>query len=213
MSSEEFFEIGSETTKPEPRKRGRPAKVEAKQAEIASDLVPDIAVVESEQELLYWVGTLPGSPVESVDVGGVNFSKVTENISRGPSGTTIRTPVIGSIVPISARRIEKIKAGIRSTVIRFNREDDGQHEEPGTGKNLGDPHQRPRKGFLINIPTEEELRIRQQSGFAARRYTPAKYDEPVARYLFAVPCEDQNNPRPGQTYPKPLTETGLKWPI
>lgn len=182
------------------------------------DLVPDFdaPLSGSLSEYVYWVGVTPSCPVEHIDLAGINFPKLNENIIPDPSraGRTQRIPVIGSLVNLTEDKIRLMRDRLPRSIIRFsdNQEAKGVQEEPGTGQNLGDLHLQPRKGFLIRIPTDEYVKERQAAGRATRHYVRKKGDEPVARYMFAVLCADQNNPARGEYYPEVLENTGLEWP-
>ena len=178
-------------------------------------LVPDLSKFARgiEKEYFYWVGVLPSCPVEYIDLAGINFPKINENIipASDRTGGTQRVPVIGSITLLTEKRLELMREVLPRTVIRFF-EAPGVQEEPGTGQNLGDLHVRPRKGHRITIPTDKEIEIRRKQGRPARLYVPGPHDEPAARYMFAQLCKDQEHPERGDHYPDTLDITGLEWP-
>jgi|SRR5688572_1518529 len=177
-----------------------------------SDLVPDLSIHSDAVDVghFYWIGALPSCPVSHVTIAGECFPKIEEQvISLG--GQTKRIPVIGAVVRLNKPKIRLMRERLRQTVIRFTSEPD-LIEEPGTGKNIGDAHQRGRKGHPITIPTSEFLAERAKNKIPARPYRPTKNDEPVARYLFAQLCRDQDKGERGTTYPDVLEVTGLEWP-
>lgn len=179
------------------------------------DLVPRIdpnsRVVQREH--FYWVGALPACPTEHVDLCGVNFPKMNENIVPDPMRTDkkARIPVIGTIVRLTEEKLKLIQARLKRTVVRFY-EDRDQKDEPGTGENIGDVHQRARRGQVITIPREEDVVTAEKAGRNTRRYVPDRRDEPVARYLFMRLCENQVTGNRGEHYPDPLEVSGLEWP-
>lgn len=184
-----------------------------------SDLVPDLGKHTAVTRKLYtfWVGVTPSCPVESVDVAGINFPKLNERIIKDPAraGGTKRVPVIGALVHLDQRKIDLLRERLPRLVMRFPYGEagaEGVKDEPGTGQNLGDLHIRPRKGFPITIPTEAELKAAEKRGKPGRGYVPKDGDEPAARYLFAVLCEDQKHPTRGDFYPPTLEDSGLEWP-
>jgi len=210
-----------------PYKKRQPSAVEDAPAAIATapaprsatrisgaDLVPDLNKHRGsvERGYFYWVGVTPSCPVEGVDCAGINFPKVNERLIAGRNGEQQRVPVIGALVRLSERKIRLLRERLPRVVVRFTRDDQGVKEEPGTGQNLGDLHIRPRKGFLITIPTEADLKQREQRGIAARRYVQGPNDEPAARYMFARLCRNQEIGERGDTYPDTLANTGLDWP-
>lgn len=201
-------------------RRARVAPAEAPPAKThipASELVPDLGSARLRSGTLnqyrYWIGALPDCPVESVDLCGLNFPKVNENLIDDPMRTGIkkRVPVIGAIVFITAEKIRALRERLPRTVIRFLDEPE-QRDEPGTGQNVGDVHKRARRGHLITIPTPEEVEARKKAGRSTRQYVPGPNDVPAANYLFAQLCADQQNGSREETYPETLADTGLVWP-
>ena len=203
---------------------GQPATLTAQntpqpaQTHIAgSDLVPDITSHKAQQGVArtfkYWVGVTPSCPREHIDLAGINFPKVNENLVSDPmrTGNKRRVPVIGSIVDLDQRKILKMRDRLRRTVIRFL-DDAGQTEEPGTGQNVGDNHVRPRRGQIITIPTDEDIEDRGRRGKPTNAYRPHPNDVPAARYMFAQICDDQDKGSRGEYYPDTLETTGLSWP-
>ena len=183
-----------------------------------SALVPDIESRRRNggvaKEFFYWVGVTPSCPVQHVDIAGINFPKVNENLIDDPlrSGTKKRVPVIGAIVRLNEKAMKTLRERLPRTVIRFT-DDEGEREEPGTGQNIGDVFRRPRRGHLITIPTAEEVAQRRATGRPTREYVPRPSDVPAARFMFAVYCSDQTRGNRGDVYPDPLETAGLRWPL
>lgn len=203
---------------------GRPAvlggakpRIVAKTHIAGRDLVPDLAARGASagvmREYLYWVGVTPSCPREHIDCAGINFPKVNENLIDDPMRTNRkqRVPVIGAIVRLTEDKIRRMREKLPRLVIRFL-DDKGQHEEPGTGQNIGDNFQRPRRGQIITIPTDEEVKAAQERGKATRQYVMQRQDVPAARFMFAQLCADQEKGSRGEIYPEPLEVTGLEWP-
>ncbi len=180
---------------------------------VGSDLVPDIERHRTalSKVAYYWIGALPGLPVENVSIGGETFPKMEERVINMPGGTTQRSPLIGALVPLTADKVALIRDRLRQTVVRFTDEDDGGL---GVGKTveaaIGD--QKRRRGFLITIPSDAEMAERRKNQLPENRYVPDIRDEPVAKYLFAQLCPDQDRPGRGEHYPPPMIETGIQWP-
>jgi hypothetical protein len=183
-----------------------------------SELVPDLdghrAGAGVVVEYRYWVGVTPSCPVEHIDLAGINFPKVNENLVNDPlrTGMKKRVPVIGAIVFLTEDKIRRMRERLKRTVIRFIDSDSGAHDEPGTGQNVGDNHRRPRRGHVITIPTAEEIAQRRKTGKATRAYVPNANDVPAARFMFAQLCDDQERGSRGEVYPDCLETTGLAWP-
>ena len=104
-----------------------------------SDLVPDLDAHKAQSGVArsykYWVGVTPSCPREHIDLAGINFPKVNENLVTDPmrTGNKRRVPVIGAIVDIDEHRVQRMRDKLKRTVIRFL-DDGGQTEEPGTGR-------------------------------------------------------------------------------
>jgi hypothetical protein len=182
-----------------------------------SELVPNLGDHEHAHGIArsykFWVGVTPSCPREYIDLAGINFPKVNENLVADPmrTGNKRRVPVIGSIVDLDERKIQKMREKLKRTVIRFL-DDGGQAEEPGTGQNVGDNHQRPRRGQIITIPTDAEVEERRRRGKPTQEYRPHPNDVPAARYMFAQLCDDQTKGSRGEYYPDTLETTGIWWP-
>lgn len=178
-----------------------------------SSLVPDLekhraAVTESHW---YWLGVTPDCPAKIVTLAGLSFPIINEDVRRTPDGRTERIPRIGAVLQLTREHILRIRERLARTVVRFI-EDKGTHVEPGSGQNLGDPIERPRKGYVITIPRDEDIKARRDAGFSIQPYVQMPGDEPAARYLFAVLCSNQERGSRGESYPDPLEKTGLEWP-
>lgn len=193
-------------------------KTKSRTAIAGKDLTADIAVRTQASGLSrryrYWVGITSSCPVEWIDLAGINFPKINEKIVPDPlrTGKKRRSPVAGALVWLTEDKIRLMRERLPRTVIRFL-DDKGVQEEPGTGENIGDVAQRPRRGQVITIPTEEDLADRRKRGKPARVYVPdPTRDVPASRFMFAHLCEDQDRPERGDHYPDTLETTGLEWP-
>lgn len=192
--------------------------LEPKTKVAGSDLVADIKghsqAAGLERRYRYWIGITPSCPVNGIYLAGLNFPKVNEQIVPDPArtGQKRRRLVAGAIVWITEHKIRLLRERLPRTVIRFS-SDEGVRDEPGTGENIGDVAQRPRRGRVITIPSDAELEERRQRGKPAHAYRPdSKRDVPAARFMFAQLCENQEHPEQGEFYPDPLELTGLEWP-
>ena len=171
-----------------------------------------------ERSYWYWIGALPGMPIEHVEIGGQCFPKMEEHITRGAVGETVRAPVIGALVRLTADNVRRIRDRLPRTVVRWRDEDADERSDreglEGVGQSvdavLGEP--RRRKGYLITIPTESEIAARRAAGRPANLYQARAGDEPASRYLFAQRCTDQSRPGRGDHYPMPLEATGIEFP-
>lgn len=205
---------------------GTPAVIEVPQTPAApaktkisgSSLVPDIEKSRKDGGVMrsykYWVGVTPNCPVSYITMAGICFPKINENLIDDPMGGSVkrRIPVVGAIVTLNEMQMRRLLKRLPQTVVRFIDFDAGTMEEPGTGKNIGDVHQQPRRGQLITIPTKEEVEQRLASNKATRDYTPSPSDVPAARFMFAQLCGDQKLGSRGDFYPETLETAGFDWP-
>jgi len=173
-------------------------------------------------ECWYWLGAFPQCVGEGLDVAGLNFPKMTENVKRGGlGGKTQRIPRIGALVRLPIEKVELIREKLPNCVIRFTEklqpetittDDDGNEQRTGHQTDAMDYTQPRRQGHPIRIPTEAQMKEARKHGRPMRQYVRQELDEPAADYLFAVPCANQASPARGEAYPEPLSETGLPWP-
>ncbi len=189
-----------------------------------SALVPDLDANRAVMRYTkwYWIGALPGSPVEAVTVAGQCFPKIEERIIKASAAADqVRYPVIGAIVPLTKTDIDRMREALPRTIMRFTssgRQTSDQFGagmpaiDAGTGNTVEQAIGRNRKGFLVTIPKAKDVEEMLKQGRAARTYEQREGDEPAARYLFAQLCPDQQNPSRGEVYPEPLELTDLDWP-
>lgn len=191
------------------RSKGLSTKVRIEPA----DLDPGIAArkVVAAETRWFWIGTLPECPDWAPVFNGLDFPKFVEQASRSRDGRTIRIPMVGQIVKLSQERLRVIAGHIARTVIRFR----SAQESSDRGIGLG-PAELPtprRKGSLIKIKTPEELEALRKAGLPAPVYEAQPFDEPMSNYVFMIPCADQKNGgRNGNSYPDPISVTGIDWP-
>lgn len=177
----------------------------------SKSLEPDI---KSEQLAVldarwFWVGALPECPIWTPTFAGVSFAKMSERVVN-KDGQTFRYPLVGCLANLNRTQVDAVISSIRRTVIRFSKPGDGRG--PGVGGDAVELKTQHRNGALIKIPTEQELKERRDAGMPAESYSTSPLDEPVARYVFMLPCVDQNNPARGTHYPEPVSVTGIDWP-
>lgn len=198
----------------------KPRKPAAPRAKIdGAKFLPDLERHRAslDQSHWYWIGTLPGTPVEWATIGGECFPKMEELIIRDGEGGSRRVPVIGALVKLDKRKIDNIVEALSRSVVRFT---DGGIEKPAGSSNatvadvMAEASSKSRrKGFLITIPTAKEAKERAENNLPPPApYSQQKGDEPLARYVFAQLCDDQAHPSRGEFYPEPLETTGLEWP-
>jgi hypothetical protein len=165
-------------------------------------------------EYAFWMGVVPSCPVAQINAGGLNFPKMNERLIDSPNrtGEKLRVPEIGGLNKhVNIQHIERLKELIPRLVLRF-KDDPVEAEEPGSGENIGHVHQRPRRGYVVTIPTEEEIAKAKEAGANLPRYVRQPLDEPAAKYMFLKLCADQEMPQREAIYPPTLDVTGIEWP-
>lgn len=177
-------------------------------------LRPDISanVGVAARTFLFWIGVTADCPVEHIDMAGENFPKVSEDLLRERDGSVRRVPRMGALIRMDARKFERLQERLTRTVVRMY-DDPGEKDEPGTGENMGDMHRRPRRGAIITIPTEEDLKSREARGMPARRYQAHTGDRPASEFMYCVLCRDQKAGERTDTRPATIAEVGLDNPF
>jgi len=64
----------------------------------------------------YWVGTLPGSPVDFVSVAGQTCPKLEEKISWKKDGTQLNVPVIGALLALTKADIARLTGEMKANI-------------------------------------------------------------------------------------------------
>lgn len=171
-------------------------------------MVPKALPDGAEKSFKYWLGCTARCPVQNVTVAGIGFPMLNENV-KVVDGRTHRYPVIGTIASLTESDIRRVSERLSRVVVRWT---GGQDDPKGIANSVEAVFQQRRHGQLITIPTEAEIAERKKAGLPTNRYVPMPGDEPAARYLFALLCDDQVHGNRGEVYPPPLEETGLEWP-
>lgn len=176
-----------------------------------ASLVPDLGKLTKGVigKHAYWIGALPGAPREHLDIGGIDFPKMEEDVRNDKTGKTKRREHIGSIRRLTLVQLQRVQDNVPRQLIRFESAG-GSPGGPGDGLEVLDEPRR--KGKSVRIPTNAEI----EKGIKHKRlptpYSPEATDEPAARYVFMVLCPDQNKPQCSDFYPESLETTGLEWP-
>lgn len=196
---------------------------------------PELLAVATTKRYSFWVGVYPACPPDGVVVGAINFPKVSAKLRRPPDSDTYEHfPYIGGIVPMSRAQFDRVCDRMKYQLIRFA--EPRNDKQPMAGSKMEDnrvpsklevremrengeampPGFYKRKagteGGPVKIPRPEDIKKAKENGRALPGYMAQPYDEPAARYLFCIPCEDQENPRAGEIYPPSIADTGMVWP-
>lgn len=188
---------------------GAPPVAERKNFVPGTALAPDperkrVAVTK---EFYYWIGVLPDCPVDSADIGGINFPKINQLPIPDPTDRTKQklVPVIGAIVVLDKQRVKRIIDKLPNTIVRLTGETTRENKDTGTITTK-------RRGQLISIPTKEEVAELKKHKRRIRNYVPREEDEPIAKFLYMRLCPNQDKPGRGSEYPETLLEAGLELP-
>lgn len=179
-------------------------------------LIPDASMMVGVQETgyWYWVGlTEDAHGLWSLHCAGITFPKIEFVSMSVGDGDSQRYPMPGSLVRISEERMERMRADLRRTVLRSRGKPGGLREDDSGAKNVGKHKHEGHWLEPIRIPTKEEAELAKANGMPKRRYDPQPTDIPAANVMFAQLCSDQSAPARGAAIPKPLSVTGLTWPV
>lgn len=211
--------VEPESTEQPKKRRGRPPKAESSPApsngkKKGSHLLADLDQYKHglSQTYAFWVGVTSSCPKPGIDLAGINFPAVTGHKSSFAEGERELRP--GAIVRLRKDQVERMIKRLPQTVIRF-RDYPAEHAPELSSRFVsnveGSQVEKPRGGTLITIPTKEEIEQVRARGTYYPEYQAQPTDEPAARYMYCMLCEDQQNPQRGTFY-RTLEETGLEWP-
>ncbi len=186
-----------------------------------SALVADLGKAPGvEKSYAYWCGALQGCPSEAIECGGINFPKMTQLV-MGQGQLTQRVPMVGAIKRLSESKLRLIAEQLPLRRIRFRaapaapQKWDRSKKEMVDGEydgTLTDLEYVRREGRLVRIPSKAQVDDAIKKNRKPPSYVAGDFDEPAARYMFCVLCENQKNPATGLAYPESLEVTGLQWP-
>lgn len=193
----------------------KPKRLKKARAKKGSDLLPDFS---SRDMVLvrhwFWLGILPTlSDRSHLSVAGIAFpASVDKVITRKRQGTehTRRIPTVGQCIPLSKAQIDLLREQLPYCIYRFI--DPPREDIQGVGDGIEALDEEPRRGHAIRVYTPESIEARRAAGQPANEYVPEEWDEPLADYLFCIPCENQKRPKCGDEFPEPVSVTGLEWP-
>ncbi len=164
-----------------------------------ADLAPNLAdSIVITKQYTYWIGVTSECPGNHLSCGGINFPKTTDLMEDDPMkpGSMRRIPQIGTLHPLTARQMKSVMEALPFRIIRFTESEEGK----------------PRKGYPVRIPTPERIEQAKKNRTTLPEYIQQAGDEWAAKYMFAVLCKDQDDPKRGLEYPPTLAEAGLEWP-
>ena len=157
-----------------PKSTKVPAEWKPKGSALVPDLEKNRAVIRHTQ--WYWIGALPGSPVEAVAIAGQCFPKIEEHIIKAKAAAEqVRYPVIGALVPLTKLDIDRMREALPRTIMRFTSKESAAS---GTGNTVEHAIGQNRKGFLVTIPKESDAKEMLKQGRAPRTYEQRDGDEP-----------------------------------
>lgn len=178
------------------------------------DSYEGLAVME---EHPFWMGLTADCPINQIDVGGLHFPKMEEEIVINNAGKQVRVPVVGALnYHVTRENFDALIEVLPRIVIRFTEpeiEEDENAMGPD-GQNTGQPR-RVRRGYLVKIPTKEQIEANEKDirdnggrGRRLRRYVRQPSDRPASEFMFFQHVADK---RRGHNY-QTIAEEGLNWP-
>lgn len=133
---------------------------------VDSTLAPDMGRIPGvEKGERYWVGTLPGAPVQNIDLFGISFPLFSETVAV-VAGETSRIRQNGSVLDLTPSQVEGIKEALKRKIVRWR---DAKR----------------RRGFLVTIPTPADAEKMAARGRLST-FTARKDDEPVGMHVYMV---------------------------
>jgi hypothetical protein len=159
----------------------------------------------------YWVGLTPDCPLGDISCE-VSFPKTNDDLlARAGESRTQRIARVGAITLVDFTRLRRIQEKLPRLVIR-------QKSANSSGLGAFAPG-RPTdsvvpkfNGELVEIPTEAEVQECRDTNAPTREYIYREGDEPAAKYMFMVLCEDQTRGQQGYEAPETMDKTGIVWP-
>lgn len=134
--------------------------------------LPEIA--EGQKTERYWVGSMPGCPIQNPTAGGVVFPYFTgEHINAAGDLLDDKQLSKGTYVDLTEEMVNTVKEGVRLRVVRFD------HGEPGDRYEDGEVENAAPKGARAHIVMLDGPKNRK--GY---RYAPDRKDVPLARYVY-----------------------------
>ncbi len=111
----------------------------------------------------YHIGTMPGSPIQNITLGGVSFPRMTEEIklSRNASpASTQRNPQPGEIIELSPSQVDRILEGASCKVVRM-RGTSGKIYSSKSATFKAHPHDIPIEKFIYMRMAPENVTWRE----------------------------------------------------
>lgn len=135
--------------------------------------LPEIA--EGQATERYWVGAMPGCPIQNPTAGGVAFPSFTgEHINAAGDMLPDKQLSKGSYVDLTEEQVEVVKIAVLLRMVRFSYGGDGDQFERGDVENPR-PKNRPRAHMvMLDSP-------RNRDGY---RYAASRNDVPLARLVY-----------------------------
>lgn len=198
-------EASTVVEEPKPKKRrGRPPKSKKRSGD---DLAPNFEEYHGSTSrwLRFWVGLLPHCPQHVIRVAGITFKHRGGSWKEDrfdPSGERFET-WDGTLVVMNKEKFEIFKERVPRTVVRIT-------EKKMITNVAGDEIVPPPRVEIITIPTDEQIKAREEAGFPITPYDwdPDK-DHAFCDLAYCIHFEEGD---PDRALPGSMRDTGLKWP-
>lgn len=178
---------------------------------IAPDrLLPTLPPPVVAEEHWYWIGLLPECPSGSIDLCGISFPRVNEEVTVDGQGRTRRTPCAGALVKLPREKVAQIGERVSRMVFRFIH---GAADEPGGAQNMRPQPPRP-YAVTLRIPLPAEIAEARRQRFLATHqpYVPRTGDVAAAHYIYLVHIDEVSPAaRPiSARLPDPIAVSGIR---
>lgn len=186
------------TTKSKPK----PTKVDP------SRLAPDFNKIEGDLEakpFTFWLGLTADCPRGQIDVAGLHFPRVEEEIRTNDAGQQSRVQESGTInKTVNRHNFDELVRLLPRLVIRMTK----VVTEASAGRNTGDPIERS-KGYLVKIPDTKAFTDAAGSGRRTLKpYVKRPGDRPATEFMYFMHAPNGKREHEFQT----IAVAGLEWP-
>lgn len=187
------------TTQPKPEAKPE-AKTNKNKVSVAA-LEPNFAELPDEIQVFektFWLGLSADCPRGQIDVAGLHFPKLEEEIKRNQAGKQVRNPVIGCInKTVTRAHFDALVKALPRYIIRPHKDAD-----------LDDPKSLA-KGKLIKLPDPEAVHEGPEMRRKLKPYVQRPGDRPATEFMFFMHAPSGKR---GNEYQTIAEAGGLEWP-
>jgi len=127
-------------------------------------------VRERDKTKRYWMGTMPGSPIQNITAGGQTFQRFRGTpVFDGPNGESDTPLVYGIETDLTEEQVQLVMAGVRIRIIRI----ESSSNPFAAGEDAPDM-----------TPIRHKTKRARVYMRDSKNYEPSKTDEPLAKYVY-----------------------------